>query len=129
RRRRSRLVGFPLRKGRSRLGYVERLQQIDPWRPALSRTFSFSFGSRGAYRARGAVENRASHSAAAPLRVAASQRPAPGVDAALRPIPLRPSGRPPPIAADADAAPDRGRGRRAAQARIYAGIRIFRLLD
>ena len=54
RRGRARLVRLPLRKKRSRIRNLQRLDEAHPWRPALSRIFSFSPRARSAARARGA---------------------------------------------------------------------------
>ena len=72
--------------------------------------------------------DRAAHHLAAALRPAAPQAVAPGLAAAARPVPLRPSRRPEAPAADAHAATANRPGRRHPETRIHPRLRIFRLL-
>ncbi len=69
--------------------------QADPWRPALSRILRVPPGARGADGARGAAGPCAPH-IIWPLRFVLPHHagPAPGLAAAPRPVPLRPSRRP-----------------------------------
>ena len=72
--------------------------------------------------------NGAAHHLAAALRAAVRQGPAPGLAAAARPVPLRPSRRPQAAAGDQDARHAQRPGRQAAEAAVHQGVRIFRLL-
>ena len=128
RRRGTRLVGLSLRKRRSRLVDIERVEQADSRRPALPRAFQVPFGARSADRARSSVANRAAYHLAAALRAAAPHGSQARLAAAARPFSLRPSRRAPLAAANANAAIGRRSGGRTAQAAIHARVRIFRLL-
>ena len=99
-RRRTRLVGLSLRKGRSRLLDLQRFEQAHSWRPALFGAFQVSFGSRGAHRARGSVANRAPYRLAASLCAAPPCGSQTRVVASNRPFSLRPSWRAPAVAAN-----------------------------
>src|SRR5580698_8906367 len=66
------------------------VDQARAWRAALPRILRIPPGARGADRARNPLADRAPHHPSAAIRVAAPRRPAPGLAAAARPVPVRP---------------------------------------
>ena len=70
----------------------------------------------------------AAHHLAAALRAAACRRPAAGLAAQARPVPLRPYWRAQAAAGDKNAGHAQRSGRQAAEAAFQKGIRVFRLL-
>src|SRR6185437_78818 len=91
---------FSLRNERLGEWDVVLVDQTGAWRPALSRILRVPPGAGGADRARDPLAHRAPHHPPAAIRAAASRRPASGLAAAPRPVPLRPYRRPASAAAD-----------------------------
>src|SRR5215470_1936370 len=105
------------------------VDQARAWRPALSRILRVSPGPRGADRARNPLGNRAPYHPPPAFRFAAPCRPAPGLAAPTRPVPLRPYRRAESLAADPLGRFVDRRGRPSAGAQpLQQSLRIFRLL-
>ena len=124
--RRPRPQGAGRRAGRHRGGHVAVEHEADPRRPALPRAVRVPAGPRIARRARGGAAAGAAHRRAAVVRAAARAASASRVDAARRPLPLRP---PRPARDAAGLLRRRSRahavGRRA-EAQVRQGLRLFR---
>ena len=129
RRRRPRTARAAGRAERPRVRHLVGLHQAHPWRAALSRARLASAGARGADRARGDAAHGAAPDPADALRAAAGAGAAPGLDAAPRPVHLRPSRRPQNPARDPHASTlaDDPLGA-PLKRRLPARLRIFRLL-
>ena len=116
------------RAERPRVGDVVGLHQADPWRAALSRARLAAAGARGADRARGPAADGAAPDPADAVRAAGRARDAPALDAAARPVRLRPSRRPQAPAANQHHRSHARCARRPAEGALRARLRILRLL-
>jgi hypothetical protein len=115
RRCRARPVGLSLRAIGSGQRHLVRRDQVDPWRPALSRELRIPVGARGAGGARGAVADGTAHHLAFALRSPLSPRPAAGMAAAPWALHLRSSRRAPAAAGHPHTRSHQGRDREAAE--------------